>query len=326
MPASTKNDDAGNDAARSSPGVLDSSQAATSSDGSGHRDTHLRGTWRVRIVPREYTVTRQACYRGRRGIVTAEPEEVIWPTWPASTAEETAVSGIPLDALLEYWGNAGDRLRESAKWMATVLGAAMAAVIGTSPLAGLSSRHLQLAAAGIGAGGLILLGVTMLLVLRVMQPQAVSYADIQTAGPPHGLARVLHQRLRRYWRHSYVLENPLYRWRRTVEAHQDLYLPGAVTSLRSLRRSITLEEATLVALAQEASERAQGTADREKLSLAQAARAARLLDLRVAAARIAAVGEYYALRARSTQATYGGIICGVLGTAAVVLAFSWPLQ
>src|SRR5262249_26055698 len=152
----------------------------------------------------------------------------------------------------------GNRQRDSAKWMATVLGAAIATVIGTSPLARLSGHHLQLAAAVIGAAGLILLGVTMLLVLRAMQPQAVSYADIQAAGPPRGLVRVLHKRLRRHWRGSYVLESPLYRCRRAIESHQDLYLPCAVTSLKDLRRSIPLEEATLVALAR-ARESAQGS-------------------------------------------------------------------
>jgi hypothetical protein len=257
--------------------------------------------------------------------VTAELEEVIWPTWPATTAEEAAVHGAPLEHLQTYWRTAGDRLRESAKWMATVLGAAMAAVIGASPLAWLSSHHLQLAGAVIGAVGLILLGITMLLVLRVMQPQTVSFSDVQASRPPRGLAGALHKRLRRHWRHSYVLESPLYRWRHAVESHQDLYLPCAVTSLRDLRNSTKLEEATLVALAQ-VIEDAQDPSTRDNLRQAQTARAARLAELRTAAANVATVGEYYALRARSTLAMYGGTVCGVLDTAAIVLAFAWPLK
>jgi len=63
---------------------------------------------------------------------------------------------------------------------------------------------------------------------------------------------------------------------------------------------------------------------RQELSEAQAARAARLVDLRNAAARITTIGEYYALRARSTWATYGGILCGLIGTAAIIAAFAWP--
>ena len=64
----------------------------------------------------------------------------------------------------------------------------------------------------------------------------------------------------------------------------------------------------------------------QRLCDAQAARAARLSDLRVAAARVAAVGEYYKLRYRSTWATYGGVVCGLLATAAIVAAFAWPLH
>jgi hypothetical protein len=308
---------------RSSPDQFSGDRSAIVPDGSGAQGTHPEGGWQVLIKAREHAVTRKACYVGQQGTVTTELEEVIWPTWPATTADEAAVHGMPLEDLQKYWSTAGDRLRESAKWMATVLGVALATVIGTSPLARLS-HHLQIAAAVIGGLGLILLGVTMILVLRVMRPQAVTYTQVQTARAPHGVTQVLYKRLRRYWRHRYALESPLYRWQQAVETHQDLYLPCAVTSLNGLRRSITLEEATLVALAR-ARENAQDPAVGDILTDAQAARAARLLELRIAASRITTVGEYYATRARSTQATYGGVICGVLGTAAIVLAFAWPL-
>jgi hypothetical protein len=49
-----------------------------------------------------------------------------------------------------------------------------------------------------------------------------------------------------------------------------------------------------------------------------------LKELQDAAARVATIGEFYRLRYRSTWATYGGLICGLLGTAAVVAAFAWP--
>jgi hypothetical protein len=322
MPAARENDHSGDGTGQNGPGQLDRAGALLARPG-GH-SPHPDSGWQVVVGSREHTVTRTAWYRGQRGAVSAEPEEVIWPTWPATTADEAAASGAPLEDLQQYWSTAGNRLRESAKWMATVLGAALATVIGTSPLAKLSD-HLRLPAAVIGGAGLALLGVTMLLVLRVMRPQAVTYEEVQDAKPPHGLARILYKQLRRYWRHSYVLESPLYRWRQTVESHQDLYLPCAVTSLEDLRRSISLEEATLVELAH-VRESTPNPPASDNLSDAQAARAARLLELRVAASRIATIGEYYALRARSTQATYGGVICGVLATAAIVLAFAWPIK
>ena len=73
---------------------------------------------------------------------------------------------------------------------------------------------------------------------------------------------------------------------------------------------------------------AEGIADQgaaERLKSAQEARAARLLELRAAAARITAVGEYYAVQARSTLARYAGTVFGFLGTAFIVLSFAWPL-
>ena len=75
--------------------------------------------------------------------------------------------------------------------------------------------------------------------------------------------------------------------------------------------------------------RAEGIADPDaakNLKCAQEARAARLLELRAAATRITAVGEYYAVQARSTVARYAGTGFGFLGTAFIVLSFAWPLR
>lgn len=279
--------------------------------------------WDVKICLGKHLVIRKAYPRRLIKNPNLEREEVIWPTWPATPAEEASVAAMPLADLRKYWSKAGNRLRDSAKWMATVVGAAIAAVIGTTPLASLNGRHLQLAAALIGLTGLIFLGVTLFLVLQVMRPEAVSYEDVQNARPLPGAARALPKRLRQYWVEHCVLENALWRWKRTVESHQDLYLPCGVTSLDDLRQFMAIEEVTLTRLAQLV-ESIQNRAARHRLSHAQTARAARLLELRTAATNVATVGEYYALRARSTRATYGGIVCGLLGTAAIVLAFTWP--
>jgi hypothetical protein len=145
----------------------------------------------------------------------------------------------------------------------------------------------------------------MFLVLQVMRPQSVSYTDVQSA--------------RGLW------QKPLNTWRDIVESQEDLYLPCGVQCLTSLRQSMIIEEVTLQALAR-ARATARDPAASKMLCQAQTARAARLLELRTAGARIATVGEYYKLRARSTRATYGGVISGVIGTAAVVAAFAWPLH
>jgi hypothetical protein len=142
--------------------------------------------------------------------------------------------------------------------MATVVGFALATIVGTSPLANLTRDHLEPAAAAIGLAGLAFLGITMTLILRVMQPQAITYAALQTAEPP----------------------NPIHRWRQTIETHPDLYLPCGVTSLADLRRLMALEEATLVKLVQ-----LEDTISGEAaiMHTAEIARSARLLQLRTAA-------------------------------------------
>lgn len=104
------------------------------------RDGDAFVEWAVRVCPDRQKIIRQVrcgdgpgelCGHGWR------PEGVIWPTWPSHLADEGTPSkaASPLDDVQAYWATVGDRLRDSAKWMATVLGAALAALIGTSPLA-----------------------------------------------------------------------------------------------------------------------------------------------------------------------------------------------
>jgi hypothetical protein len=274
-------------------------------------DSRAQVCWRVEVSPDGHLITRQVlrdeqpwhqCHR------EWEPERVIWPTWPARSKDEIEASGSPLAGVQEYWSTVGNRLRDSAKWMAAVLGAALAAVIGTSPLTGMREHKPQGIAIMLGAAGLIFLGITIFLVMQVMRPQSVSYTDVQRA------------RGRRWpW------QEPLYKWRLAIESDRDLYLPCGVRCLTGLRESMIIEEMTLVALSR-ATATARDQMSSQVLCEARTARAARLLELRVAAARIATVGEYYKLRHRSSWATYAGVLCGLAGTAAIVAAFAWPLS
>ena len=230
-----------------------------------------------------------------------QPESGIWPTWPARPAGEMPSHECALSGVQEHWAEAGNRLRDSAKWMATVIGAALAALVGTSLLALIKGDHVGAASFLLG---LLALGITLFLVRQVMRPKAVSLTDIQSA------------RLR--W-----FPGALGKWLDTVESHQDMYLPSGVRCLTSLRQSMIIEKMTLAALAL-AHEKPAGLKMASELQEAHAARAARLMELRSAAARITTIGEYYALRSRKTWATYGGILCGLIGTAAIIAAFAWP--
>lgn len=232
-----------------------------------------------------------------------EPEGVIWPTWPVRPTDEPESSDSALAGVQRYWNKAGNRLRDSAKWMATVLGAALATLIGTSPLSSIRNHH-STGSIAFFLVGLVLLGLTLFLVVEVMQPQAVSFSDVQSAPAEDR------------W-------SALGSWKKTVESHQDLYLPCGVKCLTSLGQSMIIEKMTLMALAQ-AKEHDPGREMRKQLEEAQEARVLRLNELRRAAAQVAMIGEYYKLRGRSTRATYGGIVLTLLASAAIVTAVAWP--
>jgi hypothetical protein len=250
-----------------------------------------------------------------------EPEEVIWPAWSPSLDPAAEQHTTPLREAREHWGRLGDRLRESAKWMSTVLGAALALLLGTSPLGKLSEASFTWPAVAWGSGGLALLFVTLFLLLNVMQPRAVSFADIQSADRVGVKDRM----------------DPLVRWKRVVESQQDLFLPCGINSLDGLRNAIIVEEGTLAALAcaiQRAAQAECRAADEDAEAATWAAsrhgdlekackvRIARLHDLKDAVGEITAIGEFYLLRQRSWTACIlgslsaaGGIACVIAGMA-----------
>jgi hypothetical protein len=293
---------------------------------SENRPSCTQGDWHVRVQVRARMVSRQVCHQGSPwspaeksgGADNRHSGEMIWPTWPATLQEEMDASASPLSDLQAHWEAATNRLRDSAKWMAAVLGAALAAIIPTAPHADLS-RDISLRSAILGISGLACVSITMLLVLRVMQPQSVSYDQIQLAKPPAGRLGKLHERARSGSRLRQILESPLYQWKQDIQQHPDLYLPCGVESLPALRKLMVVEEITLVALAL-AEEDADGESTSKLLRKARAARAARLHELRTAAASIVALGVYHQVRARSTCATYLGVALGLIGVVAIIVA------
>jgi hypothetical protein len=239
----------------------------------------------------------------------AGPEgSTIWPAWPGAATGPDAAAPSPLADVRDYWSAVGTRLRDSAKWTAAVLGAALATLIGTSPLSGMRDHTPPATAIALGAAGLVLLGCTLVLVVQVMRPKSISFTDIQVSGTGC----------------RWGPGSPLRHWKDTVESQQDLYLPCGVKCLTGLRQAMIVEELTLVALAYGINQARDQDDAITVLSHAREARAARLHELRDAAAQVAMIGEYYHLRYRSALATYGGVLCGLAGTAAVVAAFAWP--
>jgi hypothetical protein len=298
--------------------------------GSTGRPGCTGGEWRVNVRVYDHLISRRTYYKGKswppgeaggQGC-SRHSAEVIWPAWPATLQEETDASASPLADLQAHWDTATGRLRDSAKWMATVLGAALAAVIPTAPLTGLN-RHFTIMPAVLGLVGLVFVGITLVFVLQVMRPQSVSYDDIQGAKPPAGLRKQLYGRIRKPSWAVDVWESPLYKWQANISKHPDLYLPCGVESLCELRQLMVVEEVTLSALAS-AEENARDDRACALLKLARTARVARLHELRAAAAGVIAVGVFYKVRACSTRATYCGAIFGLLGIVLIIFAVAWP--
>lgn len=282
--------------------------ALDTADGVGRGD---EARWTVRLTVGESAIARRVRLGGAGwapDLRSPGGETIIWPTWPGDEPGRAAQPASPLAGVQDYWSAAGAKLRESAKWMSAVLGAALATLVGTSPLAAMRGHTPSAAAIAVGAAGLILLGATMFLVLQVMRPRSISFTDVQVSGD--------HRR--------WAPGDPLRRWKDVVESQQDLYLPCGVQSLTDLRQAMIVEEITLIALARGISD-AQGDPGRgTMLCDARQARTTRLHELRDAAAQVATIGEYYHLRYRSAWATYAGTLTGLLGAAAVIAAFAWP--
>ena len=191
--------------------------------------------WQVKIELQGDLVSRKV-WRGEetleKGLDGWEPEGLIWPTWPGRSQEEFAASVLPLTAVEEYWSGAGKRLRDSAKWMATVLGAALAVIVGTSPLSEMTQRINHPTTLAAVSAGLLFLFVTLFLVIQVMRPQSVSFTDVQFATENCG-----------FWKRVFY-GNALYKWQTIIEREPDLHLPCGVRSLTALRQAMIIEEIT----------------------------------------------------------------------------------
>jgi hypothetical protein len=279
--------------------------------------------WHVCIRPGAHVIERWVCRDGKQWPPGEKQDpECIWPAWPTNLAEEKATADSPLAELEQRWDAATSRVRDSAKWLAAVLGAALAAVIPTAPLTDLGKNHLSVGAAIAGLLGLLSLSITMMLILQVLRPVSIDFVDIENAAAPTGLRARLcgWRRLPGWLRHAF--EGPLYRWQQAVDRNPDLYLPCYVDSLGELRPLITIEQVTLTALAL-----ATEDADHEmrrRIDDARAARAARLYELRTAKAGIVAVGVYHAVRSHSTKATCLGGLTGFAGLVLVIASIAWP--
>lgn len=193
-----------------------------------------------------------------------------------------------------------------------------------------------------GLIGLALLAICLLLVLNVLLPKLISFADLEHADRDDA-------------------DSVLNDWRRRIHGEKDLYLPSGVSSLTQLREAAVVEDLTLDKLAKQIYE--QGVVDsaneeRSKVAvkdlkldklakqiyervvmnvakdepsktvdhckLALRARTARLNELVRTADQLVTIAGFQQLRHRGETARKWGVGLGSLATVLIVAAFAWP--
>jgi hypothetical protein len=94
--------------------------------------------WEVVVLPGESGIIRRKIALNGAPWVPHQrdwcPGADVWPTW-SPTMVRDAATNTPLQGAHDYWSAADDRLRDSGKWMAAVIGVGLAALVGSSPLA-----------------------------------------------------------------------------------------------------------------------------------------------------------------------------------------------
>ena len=185
-------------------------------------------------------------------------KELIWPIYVPTPASESAgeqrgnekddkASGVSpaVSAADKYWAEAARQARSTAKWIATSLGAALAAIIGTAPLTPLGGKGVHwLSVPGLViAVGLVLLGLTFFLVTSVLVPGMTFFTNLKTSkDAKFNSDRWLPDRL--------SVCSAQHALGRRAACEREL-LPIGITSLDELGHRIRLDELTLDAIAKE---------------------------------------------------------------------------
>ena len=201
-------------------------------------------------------------------------------------------TGTALERVHAYWDRSADRIREAAKWMATVIGSraghpdrdlALRRPVGQAPgrlVLGDRARRPDLPGAHPPAAH-----------RHVLLPSITSYDAIQMSDP--GSRTSKRTTRRRTTGHN----NPLQTWKQQVESQQDLWLPSGVKCLVTLREAMIVDELTLTALSDAESKTTTiGPEDQRHLREAQQILVSRLRTWRAAASRIVLIGELYRVR------------------------------
>jgi hypothetical protein len=250
--------------------------------------------------------------------------EPIFPIYVPPVAEQTdarttrsADQADPTATTDAFWAKAPDQARSTAKWIATVIGAALAAIVGTAPLSPLGGKDIDWVSLPgfLIVIGLVLLGGTIFLVLSVLVPGIPTFADLMKPIPvPKFLGWELP-----WW---IPMSTPRARWlmAEKVAEKNGVQLPIGIHSLNELGYGVRIEEMTLDKIA----ERVAQTKDKVEIEAWTRVKTDRghwLESLKSNVAQWTIVGSYLSVKVRSDRARSIGLVCGIVGGALLVAGY-----
>jgi len=234
---------------------------------------------------------------------------------PGSKSGDERSDESGLTRFQKHWEDASVQARSTAKWIATIIGAALGALIGTAPLSGLQGKQIPESAIIAAALGLVLIATTLFLVLRVLVPSVTGFGDIIR---PRKLPR---------WSKFYHLQ---------VQASRGggVMLPPGISSLAELGWRTQIENQTLDKVAEKMKEASEDLAPGlgALKSAAQLGALKEALEIRgrwcayltEEVTGWTSIASYIVVKRAAGVARFWGLLFGVIGTALIVWAFLQP--
>lgn len=230
--------------------------------------------------------------------VLLECNEPVWPVWVPESDSESALAKFE-----ENWADAADQARSTAKWLAAILGTALAALVGSAPLSGIRGEYIPWLAYVMGAAGVACISFTLFLVVRVLVPEVTDFDDLISG------------------------KRPFDSLRDRFERDTGTLLPLRVRTFAELSGRMRLEAITLDQLEKRINE-CRGDASREQefkaYCDAQVGRSKWLSYLTKTATQWTVIASYQAVKYQAGWARTAGLISGTVGTILILVAFLMP--
>lgn len=233
--------------------------------------------------------------------------EQIWPVFVPQTSD---AAGAAQASWASHWDKATTQTRDTAKWAAVILGTTLVALVGTSPLTGLSGRTGQAFALVIGA--LVLAAIVASLTLRVLSPSVTSISAVLPA-----------QGRRSFIRRKWKADGDLRKLRHSIEAEAGLQLPLGIEYVSELVKRVKIEEDTVRILAGRVAT-ARAGAQKDAWSTVFSSRSSMYTFLDSQVSQLLTLAVYVRVHSRARTARWAGLLLGIPALVMILLAYTGP--